>query len=501
MGVGDTVRAAAWVAAVGLVSRHGAGVWQLARTLAWLRHDGEREIDCLDDRPLPEIHVVVPILREQQHVGAALAWWRQILPSFPGMSLTFVSTAREELERNLLARAVSRGGRLTEEEFPQLSTSELADLNHARTSTGGYLAPEVAAGILARTPLTRDVVDRLLAEGNPARIRHLTYPGAGRKAAQINYVAQSLPPGGYLAVYDVDSRPDVELLAATYALLISRPDGSPPMVQQHALHTASHVGRRSVREMVVRGSATLQTVWTLRREIPYARRYQKSASRTGVRARVGAGLSQPVGHGLFVRSDVVTEVGGFPEMTVLDDVPTGVPLTLRGIPTRSLPRLAEVPAPDSVAEVIAQGRRWFCSYLDYPAILQAAARADTGSPAHRRLLWLVATYRGTAWLAASPVTALGVAAALSPRSGYGLRATASAGLFLAAIVPVVMIAAAGYGPQSVRDVSRDAAELLVAYLVRSLGPWLAVGDAVRGRHPTVATAPAPKTHRRAGAVW
>ncbi|MGH3391170.1 MAG: hypothetical protein ACRDOO_20060, partial [Actinomadura sp.] len=236
--------------------------------------------------------------------------------------------------------------------------------------------------------------------------------------------------------------------------------------------------------------------WTLRREIPYARRYQKSAGRAGVQVWLRAGLSQPVGHGLFLRQDVHAGVGGLPENSVLDDVPTGVLLTLRGIPTLSLPKVTAVPAPESVAEVVAQGRRWFCSYLDYPAVLREGARSGAGSSGRRIHIYGIAAYRGAAWLAASPLTAVAVAAALAPRAGPRLRATAWTGVLLATALPVAMTAAARRRPRSLWKVARDSAELLSAYLLRSAGPWLAIADAIRGRHPTAAASLAPKAHRR-----
>src|SRR6266851_3336215 len=332
MGAGNAARAIAWCAAITVTARHAVGDWHLARTLAWLRRArGEPTAG----QQLPPVHVIVPVLREQEHVSAALEWWRQILPQFPGISLTIVSTAREESERDLLAAAACLAGRLTRTGFPQLSDSELAALTSARVSAGGQLGQGTAAKILARTPLTREVVGQLLAREDPSRIRHLTYPGTGRKAAQVNYAARSLPASGYLAVYDVDSRPGAELLARTYALL-SRPGEEPAVVQQHALHAATRAGQPLARRVLVCGSAALQSMWTLRREIPYARRYQQSAGRPGIVARLRAGLPQPVGHGVFLRQDVLVQLGGLPEMTVLDDVPAGVPIALRGIPVLSV---------------------------------------------------------------------------------------------------------------------------------------------------------------------
>jgi len=496
MGTGNAARAVAWCAAITVTARHAAGDWQLARTLAWLRR---AEDEPAAGHQLPRVHVIVPVLREQQHVSAALEWWQQILPQFPGMSLTIVSTAREERERDLLTAAVCSSSRLTRTGFPQLSDRELADLTSARVVAGGQLAPETAAQILARTPLTREVLGQLLDREDPSRIRHLTYPGTGRKAAQVNYAARSLAAGGYLAVYDVDSRPGAELLARTYALL-SRPGQRPAVVQQHALHVVTRAGHPLATRALVRGSAALQSAWTLRREIPYARRYQQSAGRPGILARLRAGLPQPVGHGVFFRQDVLAQLGGLPEMTVLDDVPAGVMLALRGVPAVSVSAVTTVPAPETVSEVIAQHRRWFCSYLDYPAVLRAAACASPGHAGHRYLLSGIAAYRGAAWLAAGPLTAVTLVAAACPRSGRKLRVTACAGLILATVVPAVMAASACQGRVRAEQGARDSLELLAAYLLRSTGPWLAVWDAARGRHPASAAAPAPKTHHREGAV-
>ncbi|MGP4030093.1 glycosyltransferase family 2 protein [Actinomadura sp. 3N407] len=486
MAAGETTartaaRALAWACSVALVARHGAGSWQLARTLSWLdRH--ELEPRPRED-PVPLVQVVVPVLREQQHVGAALAWWRTILPQFPGMSLTVVSTAREDHDRDLLARAACEGP-LTRARLPQLTAPELTALRAAKQH--GCLSVEDAAAILAQTPRTRDVVDRELADVPDERISHLTYPGLGRKAAQLNHAARLLPPGGYLAVYDVDSRPAPKALAAVYACLADRP----PVVQQHALHTAPVRG-----DVWARGAAVLQSIWTLRREVPYARRHQHSATRPGTVARWRAGLSQPVGHGLYLRHDVLSAIGGFPENSVLDDVPTGVALTVAGIPTVSVPYLTTVPGPESAAEIIAQGRRWFCSYLDYPTLLRDAAARRAGAAPHRRLVAAVALYRGTAWFAASPVTVLAALAALAPRSRLPLRATAITGLTLATVVPILATLRIREAQRSPADLCRDCGALLAAYLLRSVGPWLAVTDAIRDRHPTTTTAPSPKAHR------
>lgn len=443
--------------------------------------------------------MIVPVLREQAHIAAALTWWEPHLAAFPGMSLTFVTTAREERERESLAVEISSCDRLSAADFPQIPAEVVAELDRVRPGEGKRVPVEAALRILSETPLTQQVVDALLATGDHPQVRHVTYLGAGRKAAQVNYAARGLPDGGYVAIYDIDSRPDRAALTAIRSVLSA---GRPPIVQQHALHSLplsasdGGAGGSSLQRRLVSGTALLQTVWTVRREIPYARRHQRFTCRSGIVAGLRAGLSQPVGHGLFLRHDVLADLDGLPETAVLDDVPTGVPLALLRIPTLSVPHLTEVPAARTVAEAIAQGRRWFCSYLDYPRMLRAAAHDGQGTPARRRLIGTIALYRGASWLAASPVTALAIGAAVAPRSGRGLRTTAITGLVLAAIAPVVMTATIRGRPLHPTVVARDSTDLLLAYLTRSIGPWLAVADALRGQHPTVADAPSPKTHHR-----
>lgn len=498
MAPGDLARMAAWTASSLLAARHLAGTWQLARTLAWLREENEH-CDHRSERSPQDVHVIVPVLHEQAHIAAALTWWEPHLAAFPGMSLTFVTTAREERERESLAVKISASDRLSRTDFPQLPAEIVTELDRARPGEGKRLPAEAARRILSETPLTRQVVDALLAARDHPQVRHVTYLGAGRKAAQINYATQGLPDRGYVAIYDIDSRPDRAALTAIHSVLNA---GRPPIVQQHALHcpppSASEGGPGGswLQRRLVSGTALLQTVWTVRREIPYARRHQRFTSRSGAVAGLRAGLSQPVGHGLFLRHNVLADLGGLPETTVLDDVPTGVPLALLRIPTVSVPHLTEVPAAHTVAEAIAQGRRWFCSYLDYPPMLRAAGHDGQGMPARRRLIGAIALYRGASWLAASPVTALTIGATLAPRSGRGLRTTAITGLVLAVVAPVVMTATVRGRPLHPTVVARDSADLLLAYLTRSIGPWLAVADALRGQHPAVADTPSPKTHHR-----
>ncbi|MFI6443473.1 glycosyltransferase [Kitasatospora sp. NPDC050543] len=496
-------RSTAWWIATAVAARNVNGLRQVRRTLAWADQPAltgnQRAVEPM------VLHVIIPVLREQQQITAALAWFVPLLRDLPGSTLTLVTTAREEAERQHLAAllAGATAADLTVERFPQLTGDELASLGKALTGTGeGSLARAVAAEVLSGFPTTADVVTAELArlpEPDPM-VRHVHYRGDGRKAAQVNAAVEQLataePDQEYVAVYDVDSRPSRELLERTAEFLAHRraDDGELPcVVQQSARFATQGAAGAWWERSLCRGAARAQTLWTLRREIPNLRRHADAVRRphTGPGP---SGLAQTVGHGLLVRTDVFRQVGGLPTFTVLDDVAFGYRLTLGRVPVDSLPFTTTVPAAEYVSELLAQSERWFQSYLDYP---QCAARWHAEGRGRRRdhaAALTIGAYRGTAWLLVSPATALCLTLALGPRTRLPVRAVAATALWAAAVAPVRALASAEGRPLTGRETALRSAETLAGLLLKSVGPLTALGRwAVTGtRH----TALAPKSNRR-----
>ncbi|MDG4834867.1 glycosyltransferase family 2 protein [Solwaraspora sp. WMMD1047] len=444
------------------------------------------------------------MLREQAHVASAVRWFTSLL-ELPGTTLTIVTTEREARERDLLVQRLlgRHAGAISARQFPQLSPTSLRELNAARRrAPGGVLRRPEVESILGRVRLTCDVVAAQMAapQYEGLRIRHVHYPGQGRKAAQVNYAVAQLDgaAGDYVAVYDVDSRPTVTLLRQTVEWIDrrSRAGGSPPaVVQQSARFWISEDPGAGWQRSICRGAARLQTLWTLRREIPSLRRYGwATRHRTGLAPldALARGLAQTVGHGLLVRLDVYREVGGLPEFSVLDDLPFGYRLTVEGVPVDVLPFTTTAAAPDRITDLVATQARWFGSYLDYLACMRAARDGGHGGAADRIAALGVGIYRGAAWLMASPVTAT-CAVLVAGRSPAVVRAVAGAGLWLGCVTPVRMLAAAEGRTPGIAEQTRDSAGLLAAYLLTSIGPVTAL---VRAATHGLPTDFAPKTHHR-----
>ncbi|MFE3198514.1 glycosyltransferase [Embleya sp. NPDC059237] len=483
-------------------ARYATGYRGLRDSLAYLAAPvllgaGEPQVDI-------PVHVIVPVLREQAVVGSTVRWFAELIERFPNTTLTIVTTAREDRERDALAEhiadATRAGAAITSTRFPQLSQKQAEILDAERAHRpDGVLASHQVRAVLDRNETTQRAVERLLAKPGLCRpaLHHVHYRGDGRKAAQVNLAVSQIPATtpGYIAVFDVDSRPDVELWARTlqYVDHCAEIEGElPAVVQQSARFT---VGDSEVvtgwEGAVCRGAARLQTLHTLRREIPDFRRYSKRVADQGTHP-IG-GLAQTVGHGLWIRRDVFDKVGGLPTFTLLDDLPLGYRLTVEGVPVHVVPYLATASAPGRAVDLVAQGRRWFHNYLDYPRCATAARTGGHGSATGRRVALALGLYRGGAWLLRSPAFALCLLAIANRNARTPIRVLAAGGVWFVVVAPVRLLAATEGVEPSIAARTHECLELAAALLVSSVGPAIALARDTHGR--ALARALSPKAER------
>lgn len=493
-----------WLAGA-VAARHAIGAWRLHRTLRDLDRGVDGGAAPTGEDGGPRLLLIVPVLREQDHVGAALDWFTGLTRALPGLAVAFVTTEREVTERHELVRRLARAeaGPIRRADWPQLRACELSALEeHRRQLPDGKLDEESVLKVLADFPTTAEVISAYLdhhPHSNAVRHLHCVFPG--RKAAQVNYAVRTAADAfDYVAVYDVDSRPETEALAATVAYMRAHRERTgtwPEVLQQSARFATAGAAAHGWGRALARGLARHQSLWTLRREIPSFRRYQKATTSPGRRTFVRAiarGLAQTVGHGLIVRTDVFKRVGGLPEHTWLDDIAFGYRLTVAGIPVHHVPVLLCAPAPETPAGAIEQAERWSHSYLDFPAAAAAAHRVGFGTGTDHALALATAAYRGTAWLASSPATIGVTALALAPRTPAPIRAIAAAALWLGVAEPARALARHDDPKADPGRIARDGAELYAAYLVCSAGPARTVLCALLGRDRIGPFS--PKTHHR-----
>ncbi|HZM74575.1 MAG TPA: hypothetical protein VFC19_02550 [Candidatus Limnocylindrales bacterium] len=255
-----------WMMAA-FVGRQLNGADNLRRNLRWLAvHQDARK----PSNTLPPIHFIIPVLAEQDHIEPAMRWFCDLMAHLPNSTLTFATTTREQRQRDALIDRLdgTPAWRIRSRTVPGLTGSQAALLRDKACATGGVLSANDAREVLGdHQPLTSEVVDRQVhqARRHGLAVFHAHYEGLGRKAAQVNHAVAGLTAAqdDYIAVYDVDSRPEIELFERTAALVRDRvrQDGiTPSVIQQSARFEVPAVAAPSWRTTLCRGAALSQTL-------------------------------------------------------------------------------------------------------------------------------------------------------------------------------------------------------------------------------------------------
>jgi cellulose synthase/poly-beta-1,6-N-acetylglucosamine synthase-like glycosyltransferase len=181
----------------------------------------------------------------------------------------------------------------------------------------------------------------------------LHYPGVGgKKADQLNWairwILDNKPVESnqrtYFGIYDVDSRPEPRTIdALLYA--------SDQIYQQPAIYLENY--RRI--GTFQRVGALLQTKWELSRNVAVWRENY----RRHLQGRSMVSLHSCIGHGLFIRSDLLQDEAFFNTETLTEDLELGYRLAFQGIPITLLPVVDICGYAPTALDTIPQTSRWF----------------------------------------------------------------------------------------------------------------------------------------------
>jgi cellulose synthase/poly-beta-1,6-N-acetylglucosamine synthase-like glycosyltransferase len=167
---------------------------------------------------------------------------------------------------------------------------------------------------------------------------------SGYKASQLNYAISELENIDYIAIFDVDSRPDLK------GLEFVEESGEEAIYQMFSLFT----GEYNKNSNFGKASSIFHTRRVLAFEIP---------------AMLNGDFSYLIGHGLIVRRDIFREFR-FSEETIAEDLIFGYQTHLSGTTPSPLPYFDLSSSPDSPRVSIPQGGRWFLGDLLFPKFVE-----------------------------------------------------------------------------------------------------------------------------------
>lgn len=285
--------------------------WHLVASWRW--SSKHRDSSALYPKDIPELILLLPVLREQQHLPRALQALGAL--SYPGRKRILVVTTEREIAEN---QGESRGTTI-----------------------------EVVETFLAA-----------LAGDEAVSYEHLHFPHlVGNKASQLNYALQAISQdqamlsSTYIGVYDADSRPVSDTLLRLLCVLAQEEKNNRPWpiaLQQPTLFLGNFWNVSWYLQL----EALFQTRWVFGHEI---RTLRASTRRL---AHYLAPYAYCVGHGMFLRADFLQSTGGFPEPS--EDVPLGYRLTFLGIPIHPLPVYDVCEVAPRVSTLVRQSGFW-CS--------------------------------------------------------------------------------------------------------------------------------------------
>ncbi len=250
-------------------------------------------------------------------------------------------------------------------------------------------AEEDAAPHPAMEASTGALCDRFLAELPPyeaKQLTHLTLPGPGRKAEQLNWALRpealaavleeyaADPSRVFVGVFDADSIPDpdtcrwiaAEELAGRRALAYQGVTLS--LANWEALDLRGRICAIQQSSIFIRVSiARLINEVKRVRVVEAVLRRTPAPLRAAVRAALEFGIRRSqicLGHNQFVRLDVLQALGGFPTRGATEDSTLGYMLGARGILIRAMPMVEITDIPDTKEKVVRQNARWYKGVLD-----------------------------------------------------------------------------------------------------------------------------------------
>jgi hypothetical protein len=357
--------------AVDLVRR-----FYLGRYIVTTIVDQQRELldvaAAANHTPRIQVILLLPMLREQENVAPLLQKVDEL--DFPADRLLVVpiTTERETLlqeQRKREAEAVledlhagQRGSAFLWKHSRAFATYRLQ--SWANTFDTDPASVQAELGKRVKEPSTQAVINQVL-KTHPFRVKIQPFHDPkteGNKASQMNAALSWLqrvgeiprPNSTYIGVYDADSRPySLSLLALSLAANRTMAAA----FQQYPIYLQDTIAL----DPWMRNEAWLQTARSVCVEIP---RQLAINAQLELGHRWGKTFTYCIGHGEFLRADWLLKTG-FPDQTPIDDLPTGMMLSLGEEKIVPLPMFDLCSVPKSVFDFFRQSANWFEGQSDY----------------------------------------------------------------------------------------------------------------------------------------
>lgn len=364
-------------------------------THQWLTKNRFRHSEIADD--FPSIIIALPVLREQAVLKQSLGFFSKLRYPKEKLKILVITTQKEIVEKKLntkrlsiLAKDLSRdlsGEQVLEKHlglFPRNQLFQIiqkaGELN--KNEVLPFLENEYQ-NTSTTVDLAREYCRQLNTKLGKKIFVHVHYPEkTGVMAHQLNFATQNLEKfigrfnskETFLGVYNADSNPNLDALFCLGCDYCCSKNNQPPKAYQQVAAYVKNFYQypKTLRGHFLKASSLIQTRWGLGRELPMVRKHWEfwSKKETNIPLSIWQKIfKEPsaycIGHGFFIRLDLLKEIGSFPTETLNEDLALGYYLCLKKIGIKPLLVLENVENPGTVSGLVKQKAAWYWGMVDY----------------------------------------------------------------------------------------------------------------------------------------
>ena len=266
-----------------------------------------------------KILIIIPCLREQSIIKGTIDYFLNLINDKDNIELIIVTTEKEKYEQILNKQE--------------------------------------------RNKTTFEVVNEYLSENNINRVKLFHYPYKdGIMADQLNYVMEKYKDYDservYFSVYNADSRPNLDTINSV--LNIIKNQNYPEIIQQYS-YAFSNLESLS---FIMKGFALYQSNFEIKYGLVNSLTFSNLL------------YTYVVGHGLYIRLDVLEKIGGFNNKFWCEDIYMSSIIRNRNIKITPVLNLENMETPKNVSVLIKQNANWFRTSNQWMKMIKSNLKKD-----------------------------------------------------------------------------------------------------------------------------
>lgn len=331
------------------------GIWCLYRVIRYNNHNKKLKENSNESKvENSKILIVIPCLREQDIIISTLQHFLKLISNYENIRILIVTTQKEEYEKEKdlylqddLKKDIKNNTDIKKMIIKYnkiLSTIELKEILKFKSNNS---IDTIIEDKVRNSKTTSKIVEEYIkANRLQEKVYHMHYPNnEGIMADQLNYVLNNFnfinESNYYFSVYNADSIPSENTIKEILKTI--EKNEQPEVIQQYS----TPISNWNDLSAIMKGFAIYQSNFELRYGL--------------INSNIPSRLlyTYVVGHGMYIRVDILKEIGGFETRYWCEDIYMSYVLRTKNIPICPIRTLELMQSPQYLSILTKQNAVWF----------------------------------------------------------------------------------------------------------------------------------------------